>query len=432
MHRQIEEKLLAWKEQKRRPPLLMTGARQVGKTYAAKKFGESCFDRVAYISFDNNPRLEKIFEASVNPDELLPALTAEAGVKISGGTLLIFDEVQLIPRALTSLKYFNENRPDLAVLATGSTLGVTLHKGVQFPVGKINRLELRPLTFAEFMIALGKGELMAMIKNGDENIKAFHDKLIFLLLQYMVVGGMPLPVFEYAETKNFASVRKIQNEILKDYRDDFSKYSASVFANKLRLLWDNIPAQLSRENKKFVYGAVRKGARARDFEEAIQWLQDSSLVNMVHRIKVPGNPLRSYEEFNAFKIYVHDIGLLSAMAGVSEKIILGGEQAFREFKGALAEQFVSQELISYGNNPSYWAPENSQAEVDFVVETDAGLIIPIEVKSGINLKARSLRVYIDKYKPSIAIRSSQKEFKRSGKIIDVPLYMLAEFIKNLS
>jgi predicted AAA+ superfamily ATPase len=240
----------------------------------------------------------------------LPVLSAEAGVAIDSNTLLVLDEVQIIPRALAALKYFNENRPDLPVIATGSTLGVTLHKGVQFPVGKINRLELYPLTFIEFLWALDEEPLADLVESNDKNLSVFHNKLKNLLLQYMIVGGMPLPVFRYAKTKNFTAIRKIQKEILKDYRDDFSKYSTASFSAKLRLLWDNIPTQLARENKKFLYGAVREGARARDFETAIEWLKDSSLINMVNRITTPAVPLKSYEEFSAFKIYIHDVGLL--------------------------------------------------------------------------------------------------------------------------
>jgi predicted AAA+ superfamily ATPase len=243
----------------------------------------------------------------------------------------------------------------------------------------------------------------------------------------MVVGGMPLPVSEYAKSKSFTNVRKIQAEILQDYRDDFSKYATTESTAKLRLLWDNIPTQLSRENKKFLYGALRKGARARDFETAIEWLNDSSLINIVHRVTAPTIPLKSYEEFNAFKIYVHDVGLLSAMAGATEKIILDNENIFREFKGSLAEQFVCQELVAAGLQPVYWSPENSLSEIDFLVQID-NLIVPIEVKSGTNLRAKSLKVYMDKFKPTIAIRSSQADYKLSGGVYDVPLYMLGSFI----
>jgi predicted AAA+ superfamily ATPase len=431
MKRRIEQELTKWKNDERRFPLLLTGARQVGKTYLVKKFSREFFDNVAYISFDNNPRLEKIFESSVEPNELLPALSAEAGVPIDDKTLLIFDEVQIIPRALTALKYFNENRPDIAIIATGSTLGITLHKGAQFPVGKVNRLELYPLTFIEFLWALGEDQLAGLIESNDKNLGVFHDRLNNLLLQYMFVGGMPLPVAEYADSKNFAAVRKIQTEILADYRDDFSKYTTGEFATKLRLLWDNIPTQLSRENKKFLYGAVRAGARARDFEAAIEWLKDSSLVNIVNRITTPAVPLKSYKEFNAFKIYIHDVGLLSALAGITEKIILDNEGIFREFKGSIAEQFACQELVAYGHKPAYWSPENSESEVDFVIQADNGDIVPIEVKSGTNLRARSLKVYTNKYSPKIAVRSSQADYKQTDNLYDVPLYLLSSFIAKI-
>ena len=432
MKRLIEKELVDWKNTEQRSPLLLTGARQVGKTYIVKKFGQENFSRMAYISFDNNQRLEKVFESSVDPNELLPILSAEAGVPIDNKTLLVFDEVQVIPRALTALKYFNENRPDLAVVATGSTLGVTLHKGVQFPVGKINRLELYPMTFLEFLWALGEEQLADLVEKIDKNLEIFHSKLVRLLLQYMFVGGMPLPVLRYAKTRNFTAVRKIQTEILKDYRDDFSKYSTTGFAAKLRLLWDNIPTQLARENKKFLYGAVREGARARDFEAAIEWLKDSSLINIVNRITSPTVPLKSYEEFNVFKIYIHDVGLLSAMAGVSEKIILDSEGIFREFKGSLAEQFACQELVAYNYDPAYWTSD-SEAEIDFVIQGSGGEIVPIEIKSGTNLRAKSLKIYIEKYQPQIAIRSSQADYKKTNNLYDVPLYLLSSFAsKKLS
>ena len=430
MERKMVQKLIEWKSSEKRRPLLLTGARQVGKTTLVKKFGQEYFEKTAYISFDNNQNIEKIFDTTVDPDELLPALSAEASVDIDQNTLLILDEVQIIPRALTALKYFNENRPDLAVIATGSTLGVILHKGVQFPVGKVARLELYPLTFIEFITALGESQLAKLIEESSQTLAAFHDKLNHLLLQYIIVGGMPEPAFEYAQTKSFVKVREIQNSILRDYRDDFSKYTTSEFAMKLRLLWDNIPTQLSRENKKFLYGAVREGARARDFESAIEWLKDSSLINLIHRISAPSVPLKSYEEFNAFKIYLHDVGLLSAMAGISERIILDNEELFREFKGSLAEQFIAQELIAAGFKPAYWSPEGSDSEIDFIIQTGNGRIVPIEVKSGTNLRAKSLKVYIDRYNPELAVRSSQADYKQTEALYDVPMYRLSEFLKK--
>ena len=316
----------------------------------------------------------------------------------------------------------------MVVIATGSTLGVTLHKGAQFPVGKVNRMELHPLTYLEFLGALGQGQLAQLVKDNDKNLSIFHEKLINLMLQYMYVGGMPLPVFEYARTKNFSEVRKIQMEILSDYRDDFSKYTSADVSAKLRLIWDNIPTQLSHENKKFLYGALRSGARAREFESAIEWLKDSSLINIVHRITVPIMPLKSHLEFNAFKIYIHDVGLLSALAGASERMILDNESIFSEHRGALAEQFVCQELVASGFTPAYWSPGESQAEVDFVVQGRNSEIIPIEVKSGTNLRTKSMGIYIDKYNPNMAIRSSQASYKNTGNLYDVPLYLLSSFL----
>jgi predicted AAA+ superfamily ATPase len=422
MERDIIKKLMEWKARENRQPLILTGARQVGKTWAMKEFGSKYFKKIAYISLDSNPNLRLLFEKTVKPGELLPFLSAQAGVDIDSGTLLIFDEIQEVPKALTALKYFCEEQPELPVIAAGSTLGVSLHSGVSFPVGKVEFLNLYPMSFAEFLNAIGETQTRAAIETKNYDLlNSFREKLLGIVKQYMFVGGMPEVVAEFAKTKGFVGVRKIQRKIITSYEKDFSKHTNAEMAVKLSLLWKSIPSQMSKESRKFLYGAVKSGARARDFEVAIQWLQDSSLIHKVGRISNPSMPLKSYEEFGMFKIFMHDIGLLCAMSGISGKIILDGNGIFKEFKGALAEQFVCQELLAKGEELFYWSAQNSQAEVDFLLEHD-DKIIPIEVKSGTNLRAKSLRVYIDKFKPQLALRISEADYKISGNVMDLPLF----------
>jgi len=422
MERNIIKKLLEWKAKENRQPLILTGARQVGKTWAMKEFGSRHFKKTAYISLDSNPNMRILFEKTVKPSELLPFLNAQAGVEIDSETLLIFDEIQEVPKALTALKYFCEEQPELPVIAAGSTLGVSLHSGISFPVGKVEFLNLYPMSFAEFLDAIGETQTRAAIETKNYDLlNSFREKLLGILKQYMFVGGMPEVVAEFVRTKGFIGIRKIQKKIITSYEKDFSKHTNPEMAVKLSLLWKSIPVQLSKENKKFLYGAVRNGARARDFEVALQWLQDSSLIHKIGRISNPSIPLKSYEEFGMFKIFMHDIGLLCAMSGVSSKIILEGDSIFKEFKGALAEQFVCQELLVKGEEPFYWSLQNSQAEVDFLLEYN-DKIIPIEVKSGTNLRAKSLGVYIGKFKPRLVLRVSEADYKISGNIIDLPLF----------
>lgn len=422
MKRDIIEKLLEWKAKEGRQPLILTGARQVGKTWIMKEFGSRYFKKTAYISLDSNPNMQALFEKTVKPGDLLPFLSAQAGVDIDPNTLLILDEIQEIPKALTALKYFCEEQQNIPVIAAGSTLGVSLHSGVSFPVGKVEFMNMFPMSFAEFLDAIGESQTRAVIeKKNYDLLNSFHKKLIDLVKQYMIVGGMPEAVAEFVKTKGFIGVGKIQKKILTSYEKDFSKHTNAEMAVKLGLLWKSIPAQLSRENKKFLYGAIKNGARARDFEVAIQWLEDSSLIHKVGRISNPSMPLKSYQEFGMFKIFLHDTGLLCAMSGVSSKIILEDDSIFKEFKGALAEQFICQELFALGFEPFYWSAQNSQAEIDFLVQHN-DKIIPIEVKSGTNLQAKSLKVYMDKFKPQLALRTSEANYKISGNITDLPLF----------
>lgn len=426
MYRKSIAALAAWKNSPNRMPLLLTGARQTGKTWLMRRFGREYYTNTVYISFDENPKLNRALEDTVSPRELLPLIQAETGESINADTLIIFDEIQESPRALMSLKYFCENAPEYHVMAAGSSLGVTLHQHGSFPVGKTAFLHLHPMTFGEFLAALGEEKLAEFIRdNPPDQFRPFHEKLIRLLGQYLYVGGMPRVVQDYAERRDFAGVRRIQQDILSAYETDFSKHTQGSFSGKLRLLWHSAPAQLAKENRKFVYGAVKSGARARDFETAIQWMKDSSLLDTVPRVTKPLHPLAAYEDFGVFKVFLNDIGLLSAMADLNMKMIADPRSLFVEFKGALSEQFVFQELRAQtGIRLFYWSHEGGSAEIDFLVQDEAGNPIPVEVKSGINLRAKSLKYYIDAFKPPYAIRTSAGDYKVdiAANIIDLPLY----------
>ena len=425
MERDIINQLLVWKNKETRQPLILTGARQVGKTWVMQEFGKKYFKNTAYLSLDNNPALKDLFERTVHPKDLIPFLSAEAGVTIDKDTLLILDEIQKIPKALTSLKYFCEETPKIHVIAAGSTLGVSLHSGVSFPVGKVEFMTLYPMSFYEFLDALSQTNLRKVIENKNyELLNSFHDKIIDIVKQYIIVGGMPEAVKEFVKSQSFIPVRNVQNKILQSYEKDFSKYSSAEMAIRISLVWKAVPAQLAKENRRFIYGAVRKGARARDFEVAIQWLMDSSLIYKVSRVSVPNLPLKSYEDFGIFKLFMFDIGLLCAISGVSEKIILEKNAIFKEFKGKLTEQFVLQEMLTAGIKPFYWSVINSQAEIDFIIQKD-NEIFPIEVKSSTNLQAKSLKVYKEKFQPKKSLRISQANYKSEKNTVDLPLYLTA-------
>jgi predicted AAA+ superfamily ATPase len=430
MDRYIFEKLSEWKNKKERMPLILTGARQVGKTWLMKEFGKRYYKNTAYISFDENPKLNETLENTVSPAEILPILQSETNTPINSETLIIFDEIQESPRALLSLKYFCENAPEYNIIAAGSTLGVMLHRHNSFPVGKVEFLNVYPMSFFEFLNASGEKELLSFVRqNSPEKYKPFHEKLIRLLRIYFFVGGMPAALAEYIKSGDFAKVRKVQNDILDGYDRDFSKHAKESFSSKLRMLWQSIPSQLSKENKKFTYGAIKSGARGRDFETAIQWMRDSSLVEKISRITAVKIPLKAYEDFTAFKIFINDVGLLCAMTELDMNIIADREAFFTEFKGAIAEQFVFQELrLSLDKKLYYWSNENGNAEIDFLTQDSKGNIIPIEVKSGINLRAKSLGVFIDEYSPKYSIRTSLADYKinMSNNIIDMPLYAVGK------
>lgn len=424
MQRKILQSLRNWKQNPNRKPLIIQGARQVGKTWAMKHFGEQSFEQVAYINFDNNPRMKTLFSGDYNINRLILGLKIESGVDIQAhNTLIIFDEVQEVPQALSSLKYFYENAPEFYIVSAGSLLGVSLHHQVSFPVGKVDFLPLYPMDFREFLTALGQPDLVQLLEIQDWSlISAMKSCYIELLRQYYFVGGMPEAVKVFIETQNVDAVRQVQKNLLMAYEQDFSKHIRDgQTVQKVRSIWHSIPEQLAKENKKFIYANLQKGARSKDYEIALQWLKDSGLVHSVPRIKKPHLPLSAYQD-NAFKLYGLDIGLLSAQSHLDASVLLDGSRIFSEFKGALTEQYVLQQLIANQDNPVfYWATEKGTAEVDFVVQQKQA-VIPIEVKAEENLKAKSLKVYVEQFQPEHAFRFSMADYREQDWMVNVPLY----------
>lgn len=434
MYREKIEELLKWKNSKNKKPLIIRGARQVGKTWLMKEFGNKYYKNVAYIHFDNNERMQQLFERSLTPEILIEGLELETGIKIEEGkTLLIFDEVQEVPRALTSLKYFQEEAPQYDIIAAGSLLGIALHEGTSFPVGKVEFMDLYPLNFKEFLLALGEEKLVELIEKKDlELIQIFKSKYIENLKKYYYVGGMPEVVSEFIQNKDYNQVREIQEKILFSYEQDFSKHAPNNQVPKIRMLWNNIPAQLAKENKKFIYGLVREGARAREYEMALMWLIDCGLVHKISKISKPNLPLAVYQDFNAFKLFVVDVGILGAMAGIDAKSILEGNKIFTEFKGALTEQYVMQQIVSSQNiDLYYWSSEQGIAELDFMIQLD-GKIIPIEVKAEENLQAKSLKTFHEKYKNNNCVRTSMADYRKEEWFINIPLYLIFDIDKLLN
>ena len=424
MQRKILQSLQNWKQNPNRKPLIIQGARQVGKTWAMKHFGEQSFEQVAYINFDNNPRMKTLFSGDYDINRLILGLKIESGVDIQAhNTLIIFDEVQEVPQALSSLKYFYENAPEFYIVSAGSLLGVSLHHQVSFPVGKVDFLPLYPMDFHEFLLAVGKQDLVELLNLKDwPLISAMKSRYIELLRQYYFVGGMPEAVKVFIEAQNFDAVRQVQKNLLMAYEQDFSKHIRDgQTVQKVRSIWHAIPEQLAKENKKFIYANLQKGARSKDYEIALQWLKDSGLVHSVPRIKKPHLPLSAYQD-NAFKLYGLDIGLLSAQSHLDASVLLDGSRIFSEFKGALTEQYVLQQLIANQDNPVfYWATEKGTAEVDFVVQQKQA-VIPIEVKAEENLKAKSLKVYVEQFQPECAFRFSMADYREQDWLVNVPLY----------
>lgn len=429
MYRMAIEKLYRWKESRHRKPLIIEGARQVGKTWLMKEFGRNCYADMVYINFDSNSRMMELFASDLNTDRLIMGLELYVGRKINPeNTLLIFDEVQEVPRALSSLKYFYENAPQYHIVCAGSLLGIALHGGMSFPVGKVDFLSLYPLSFKEFLIATAGGRFAELLDKQDYSmVTAFKQTYIDALKQYYFVGGMPEAVSSFTEEKDFNEVREIQKHILAAYEQDFSKHAPIETVSKIRMIWNSIPSQLAKENKKFIYGLVREGGRAKEYESAIMWLCDCGLVHKVSRVNAAGIPLRAYEDLKAFKLFVADVGLLGCMAGLSQRTLLDGNNLFAEFKGALTEQYVCQQLKTIEDlGVFYYTNDRGSCEVDFVIDTGER-IVPVEVKAEVNLKAKSLKTYREKYNPEISVRTSMADYKKEEWLVNLPLYAVEEF-----
>ncbi len=432
MERKLLQKLLAWKNSSVRKPLVLRGARQVGKTWLMQEFGSKYFSDTVYVNFEISRSLRLLFEQGLDLPRIIQGLEIQVGKVIDPkNCLLIFDEIQECPDALTSLKYFHEQLPEYFIIAAGSLLGVALHKQTSFPVGKVEFLDLYPLSFSEFLEAIGEKPLASLLSNLDWSlISPFRENLIYHLRTYYFIGGMPEAVKTYAEKKDFLEVRVIQKRILDAYEQDFSKHAPSEVAPRIRMIWNSIPAQLAKENKKFIFGQLRQGARAKDFELAMEWLRDCGLIRKISRISKPGIPLKAYEDFSAFKVYLVDVGILGAMVDLDARSILEGNRLFTEFKGSFTEQFVLQELIAAGHTVYYWSAERGVAELDFIFQHQ-GNVVPLEVKAEENLKAKSLKVVFENYPDTIPVRTSMSDFRKESWMTNFPLYVIFYLTKQI-
>jgi len=425
MYRTAIEQLKRWKNKPNRQPLILLGARQVGKTWLMKTFGEECFEDVCYINFENPGSVAGIFDGTILPDRILELLGAYHGKKIiPEKTLLIFDEIQEVPRALTALKYFAESAPEYAICCAGSLLEVTLHKGTSFPVGKVDFITINPLSFYEFLLANDEEALLnwSLAHYTEELPELLKEKYLDYLKKYFIIGGMPAVVSAWLSTKDFSEVTSQQKKLLLSYENDFSKHAPGNVVPKIHHVWNSIPSQLAKENKKFVYGLAREGARAREYEDALLWLKDSGMIRKVGLVNGARLPLKAYEDLKAFKIYHLDVGLLRTLCEIEPSIILDSEAVFREFAGTLTEQYVLQELqvLDIAPNIYYWS-ENATSEIDYIFSYQ-GKVIPLEAKAGLNVHAQSLRVFRNKYNPALSIRTSLKAFRIDNGLVNMPLY----------
>lgn len=433
MERNIYEQLIAWKNSKNRKPLLVQGARQVGKTYILKEFGNKEYSNVIYCNFEEDPDLRDFFKSSLNPHKVIEMLSIYKKQTIRPESdLIIFDEIQVSNNALNSLKYFNEEARSYHVVAAGSLLGVKLSNPKSFPVGKVAMLDLYPMTFQEFLTALGESRYRSFL----ENISAieplpqpFHEELTDLLRLYYFIGGMPEAVAVYAETKSFDEVRSIQNDILRSYALDFAKHAFVSDIPKLSLIWDSIPVHLARENKKFIFSAISKSARAREYENALRWLQDTGLIYLTYLVKNIRQPLRGFADRSIFKVFALDVGLLGAMARIPVDIIVRKNELFTTYNGAFVENYVAQQLVASNMQTLYyWKSESAKTEIDFLYE-HKGSVFPLEVKAGINPKSKSLSSFAKRFDPSILLRSTLLNMKKDHKIVNIPLYAVG-YLKN--
>jgi len=424
MERTVLGNLEAWSSSAHRKPLVLEGARQVGKTWCLQQLGQRLYANTLYVNFEETPSLASLFEGDIDIDRILAGLGAVAGVPVEAGkTLIILDEIQEVPRAITSLKYFAERAPQHHVAAAGSLLGVTLHAGVSFPVGKVDFLTVRPLTFSEFARAIGQGGLVDALESGDwVLINNLHDRLVAVLRDFICVGGMPEAVARFASSRDFGDVRRIQQAVLNAYGRDFSKHAPPEEVPRIQAVWQSLPSQLARANGRFVYGGIAKGARGRQYEAAILWLIQAGLVHRVSQLTAPRLPVAAYEDESAFKLYAVDTGLLVALSGLDVSAVIEGDRLFTEFKGTLTEQYVCQELVALTDQvPHYWTSGSGGAEVDFIAQF-INDVVPIEVKAERNLRAKSLQVFRAKYDPRVAVRLSLLPRAVHDGLIDLPLY----------
>ncbi|MDR2557068.1 MAG: ATP-binding protein [Bacteroidales bacterium] len=433
MYRVAIKQLIKWKLSEDKKPLVLLGARQVGKTYLLQDFGRREYRQMVYINFERADEMREIFKHDLDPKRLITNFEFYSGLKITPeDTLIVLDEIQAAPRGITSLKYFCEEVPEYQIIAAGSLLGINVHPDESFPVGKVDFLTLHPMSFYEFLLAMDEENGVARILKEKQwdNISFFSQKLKELLKYYFYVGGMPEAVLAFAQNRDWKKARSIQNKILTTYRNDFSKHAPKDVVPRINMVWDSMPSQLSKENKKFIYGVIKEGARAKDFELAIQWLTDAGLLHKVYNISKPGIPLIAYQELSAFKLFHNDIGLLGAMSNLKARTIVNGDALFTEYKGALTEQYVFQQLNLLEDFPVYYFSPNTQTEIDFIVQNEDDEIIPIEVKAEENLRAKSLKAYCEKNKPRIAIRTSLAQYKKESWMTNVPLYVIGEYFNN--
>lgn len=423
MKRKAIEELYRWKARTDRKPLIVQGARQVGKTWLMKEFAKEAYKKCAYVNFEDNDMLRQLFQNDFDIPRIINSIQWTTGVTIDADTLIILDEIQEAPRGITALKYFQEKAPEYHVVAAGSLLGIAMHQNDSFPVGKVDFMYLYPLSFFEFLEAIGEQRMVDLLLSKDwQMITMFRTKFEERLRQYYYVGGMPAVVSAFAEGGDIEHVRNLQNGILESYERDFSKHAPAIEVPRIRMVWQSVPAQLSKENRKFVYGVVKEGARAKDFELAIEWLKDAGLIYKVNRSKKGQLPLAAYEDFSAFKIFMSDIGLMGAMSKLPAQSLLSGNALFSDFKGALTEQYVMQQLKTNSNLAIYyWSADSSRGEIDFLLQRDCD-IIPVEVKAEENLQAKSLRSFVDKNPGLHGVRLSMSPYREQDWMTNYPLY----------
>jgi predicted AAA+ superfamily ATPase len=427
MNRFLIRDMIVWKNSSNRKPLIIQGARQVGKTWLMKEFGKQEFQQVVYLNFESSSRLKNLFTIDFNIERIITIIEIETNQKITPeNTLLIFDEIQEVEQGLTALKYFYEQAPQYYIVSAGSLLGISLQKEHSFPVGKVDFMRLYPMSFKEFLDNNNEVLLFEQLKSKNwEVLSIFHEKLVAALCLYYFIGGMPEVMASYLENKDLEIVRVLQKKLIIGYENDFAKYAPNAIVPKIKLVWNSLISQLAKENRKFIYGQIKKGARAKEFEMAINWLVDAGLVLKVNRIEKPTLPLNAYADYDAFKLFLLDIGILNAIGNLDPKILLDKNTILEEFKGALTEQFVCQELITKFEL-YYWTASNASAEIDFLIQKQND-IIPIEVKAEENLKSKSLKVFVEKYGNKNAVRTSMSKFREEDWLINIPLYGIGDY-----